>query len=200
MEFLELRMIIVVAAYMLIVGCNTEEICSYTLLEYKIGDPVAIDSMKIDVKEDEYFINIGNVNTNIHFEIREDIGSLIFIPENCSDGTIIALKVGEVKDINCKPMYPFIGERITILDKKEYIVENYEYTIFKIFNEIGVSNLKSSTMFWVQNHGIIMVKLNQGRYLVAEGWKPKLIKEIKQDVDFSELWPIPATPPAPNNY
>ena len=55
-------------------------------------------------------------------------------------------------------------------------------------------------MFWVQNHGIIMVKLNQGRYLVAEGWKPKLIKEIKQDVDFSELWPIPATPPAPNNY
>ena len=54
----------------------------------------------------------------------------------------------------------------------------------KIYNEIGVSNLKSSTMFWVQNHGIIMVKLNQGRYLVAEGWKLKLIKEIKQDVDF----------------
>ena len=91
-----------------------------------------------------------------------------------------------------------MGERVTVLDKKLFSTGDTEYTVFKLYNEIGSSDLKSSTVFWVQNHGIAMIKLSEGEYFVVDNWKPDLIKKVREDLNFSELWPIPAAPPPPN--
>lgn len=187
----------IIAIYLLSMCCSSNEVCHYTLMKYKIDRSAPIDSMIITVKGGKYCSQSKKNNAYNKFKFDYAHQKLRFKPENCPTETKISLKVGEVKDVKCGPIFPFVGERVTILDKKVFYSAGQEYTIFKLYNEIGDSNLNNSTVFWVKNHCIIMIKLNWGEYYVIDNWNSDLIRKVKQDLDFSELWPIPPAPPAP---
>jgi hypothetical protein len=156
--------------------------------------------MVVNIRRDVYCVDYDRLGLDLLncFKIDDNQERLRIKPEYCQVEMQIALKVGEVRDIECEPIFPFVGERITVLDKKAFSVGGTEYNVFKLYNEIGSSDIKSSTVFWVQNHGIAMIKLNEGEYFVVDEWKADLIKKVREDLNFSELWPIPAAPPPPN--
>ena len=194
MDFLGLKMVVIC---LFLAGCSAQEVHNYTFLKYEIGNPIPRDTLEVIVKGDTYCIGYEMINGINCFEIDDYQESLRLKPAHCEAETLIALKIGEASDIGCEPVFPFVGERVTILDKKVFSTSGTEYTVFKLYNEIGASDLKSSTLFWVQNHGVAMIKLGAGEYFVVEDWKTDLIKEVKEDLNFSELWPIPAAPPPP---
>lgn len=197
MDFLGLRIAIIC---LVIMGCSTQGDRTYTFLKYKIGNPIPLDTMVVNIKRDVYCVDYDSLKLNSLncFKISANQERLHIKPEHCQVEIQIPLKVGEVRDIECEPIFPFVGERVTVLDKKVFSTGDTEYTVFKLYNEIGSSDLKSSTVFWVQNHGIAMIKLNEGEYFVVDECKPDLIKKVREDLNFSELWPIPAAPPPPN--
>lgn len=194
MGFLGLR---IIAIYLLLTCCSPHRVYNYTLIKYKIDNSSPIDSMIVALKGDTYCIQTNKDETCSQFKFYRVRKKLLFKPQNCQTETKMNLKVGEVKDVECGSIFPFLGERVTILDKKVFYSAGEEYTIFKLYNDIGDSNLNNSIVFWVENYCIIMIKLNGGEYYVIDKWNSDLIKKVKQDLDFSELWPKSPAPPAP---
>lgn len=197
MDFLGLRIAIICV---IIMGCGERGGRTHIFVKYKIGNPIPLDTMLVNIKRGVYCVDYEafGLNSMNCFNIEESQEGLRVKLEHCQDEMQIVFKVEDVRDIECEPIYPFVGERVTILSQKLFSVGDTEYTVYKLYNEIGASDLKSSTVFWVQNHGIVMIKLNEGEYFVVDEWKPNLIKKVREDLNFSELWAIPAAPPPPS--
>jgi len=191
MELLGLRLLVFC---LLVVSCNNKEENTLAYLKYKIGNSVPLDTMKIVTKGNIYSIN--DQKLNIYFNQGNQGEHIQLTAVGCDSETILDLKIGEVSDFTCGSAYPILGERISVLDIKSFFLNGTEYRIYKLFNESNDSYLKSSTTFWHRNT-IALIKVGQGEYFELKGVNPKLVKLIKEDLDFSELRPIPPTPPVP---
>lgn len=191
MEFLGLRLLLLC---LLVVSCNNKEENTLSYVKYKIGNSDPLDTMKIETKGNVFLVNDQKLSINFN---QSNQGEFIQLTsESCVSETILDLKVGEISDFTCGSAYPILGERISVLDIKSFFLNGTEYRIFKLFNESGDSYLKSSTTFWLRNT-IALIKVGQGEYFELNGVNPQLVKLIKDDLDFSELRPIPPTPPVP---
>lgn len=177
----------------LLVSCNTNREATLTYLKFSIGKTVPIDSMNIVKTKNVYSIKDKNIyiNHNIQGE------SLQLQADGCMSETTLNLKIGKVVDFKCGSIYPFFGERITVLDIKSFYINDEEYRVYKLFNEIGDSYLNSSTLFLIGKNTLALILIREGEYYELKDWNPDLIKLIKEDLDFSEMWPIPPPPPPP---
>lgn len=90
--------------------------------------------MVVNIKRDVYCVDYETLKLNSLncFKIDDNQERLRLKPENCQVEMQIALKVGEVRDIECEPIFPFVGERVTVLDKKLFSTGDTEYTVFKL--------------------------------------------------------------------
>lgn len=190
MDILGLRLLLLC---FLIVSCNYNEGNKLSYVKYKIGRPDPFDTMKIETKGNVYFID--NQKLNISFSQSRQGAFLQLTAENCESETILDLEVGATVNFKCGS-YPILGERISVLDMKSFFLNGTEYKIYKLSNESGNSYLYSSVTFWFRDT-IALIRVGQGEYFELNGFNPKLVKLIKDDLDFSELRPIPPAPPVP---
>lgn len=180
--------------FLLLVSCNNKEDNILSYIKYKIGNSDPLDTMNIETKGDVFLIDDQKLSINFN---QSSHGEFIKLTaENCDSETILDLKVGEISDFKCGSVYPILGERISVLDIKSIFLNDTEYRIYKLFNESGDSYLGSSTTFWFRNT-IALIKVGQGEYFELNGVNPQLVELIKEDLDFSELRPIPPAPPVP---
>lgn len=99
MDFLGLRIAIIC---LIIVGCSTQGDRTYTFLKYKIGNPIPLDTMVVNIKGDAYCVDYDMLKLNSLncFKIDDYQERLRFKPEHCQVEMQITLKVGEVKDMS----------------------------------------------------------------------------------------------------
>lgn len=196
MELLGLRLAVIC---LILSGCFMEKVDenTFTYYKFKIGEQTPIDSFKISVKNDTFSIEEPKGKNFQPFVLFEKNNKLHFKSASCNAEEEIKLQVGVELDNKCEAIIPFIGERITVLDKKFFYVENEKYEVFKISNIVGISFLNSSTIFWLKGKGIVLITLQEGEYYELRECDRLIIGLITADKRFSELWPMPPVPPAP---
>jgi hypothetical protein len=200
-------------AYILIFSAiflqNCKEVNTF-LLEfegYKIKEErgnLIFPKIKLSLKtiNNEYHFDIQDPSIkNKNFVITEDTNKLRFKIEGC-EKEVELLMTDEAYFYNeCESIYPFILEKMTLLDVKKIHKRSGEYEILKITNESYEDN---TTLFWLKGFGLIMMKLENGIFYhltKTDGyskleWK-SILREMKKEVDFSEHFKTPSLPPLP---
>jgi hypothetical protein len=199
MEFLGLKFFVL---YFLIVSCTSKKTTYYSFVGKSSKSEAILDTLFIIKQNDKYTIKKG-IFADITYSIDDKGEVIYFNSETCRKATEIILENKSKAVNNYDPVYPFFGEEIIVLDSKVININSTDYFVYKIFNENGKSYTKSSIIFWLKGFGILMIKLSGGKYYELcdmnnshSPWK-SILKEIKADVNFSELWEIPPVPQPP---
>lgn len=178
--------------------CCTSSLSSVrTFYKYSIGQDLAIDSMHLVIQDNSYYLN--GKSMEIRFSEYGNDETMFIDIDGCSSESELNLIRGEEVDLGCDGIYPIIGRKVSVLDVKSFQLTETKYTIYKLFNESGDSYLNSSTTFWLIGYGVILIKLSGGKYFEVKGLNSDLLQLLKDDLDFSELWPIPELPLPPEN-
>ncbi len=196
MGFWGLKML---ALCFILIQCKPVYINELTFYQYKIRSDIPFDSITLfGANGNEYYFKDINSSAFNEFTITKEGGNLIYKNSSCREASKIPLNIGSVVEHNCPPVFPFIGERITVLDTKIISINKKRYLIYKLYNEIGFSPSNSTTTFWEEHFGIILINIQNGLYYQMDGCNQLLLKSLKEDKDFSELWEIPSSPSPPD--
>jgi len=196
MGFWGLKML---ALCFILTACKPVHINELTFYQYKIGCDIPFDSITLSVTNcNKYYFKDINSSEFNEFMFTKEGGNLIYKNSLCREASKIPLNIGSVVEHNCHPVFPFIGERTTILDTKIISINKKRYVIYKLYNEIGFSPSNSTTTFWEEHFGVILINIKNGLYYQMAGCNQLLLKSLKEDKDFSELWGIPSPPSPPD--
>lgn len=193
--FLGLKML---ALCLVLTACKPSHISDLTYYQYKIGANTPLDSITVSIANGSYYFKDPNSNESYNFMITREGRNLVYKNLSCKEYPKISLNIGSILDHNCPPVFPFIGERITLLDAKIVVTSKKRYIIYKLYNEIGFSPSNSTTIFWEEHFGIILVIMENGVYYQIDRCDHSLMKSLKEDKEFSELWEIPSPVPPPD--
>ena len=182
-------------AFFCMLGCQSslpEDIIFYKM---RLDSQLPIDSMLVAPNSDGAIVALPDFRAGE----ASDPDTLIYNFNNCRFALPILEKIE--KKNNCVEILPFFTERATVLGKKTITYASKDYEVVKVFYETGDSYLNSSTVFIVDELGVIVVRENSTSY-----WKKVchdksisgLIEKIVQDSTFSEIYPIPLPPPMPD--
>ncbi|MBL0113103.1 MAG: hypothetical protein IPP42_20625 [Saprospiraceae bacterium] len=190
---------------LLIAGCSMPVKSTFAFEGRIIGEDKIFDKILLNVthkgKAIAYKVIGSSYIKSDSFEIVESSGYLELNSFSCAQKNNKIQLLNEFKNnIKCPSFYPFYLETITLIAEKDITLEENKYHIFKLFNE---SYSQSSVTFWLQGFGILFIKLEEGKYyIISEAknvnspWKD-ILNELKKDLDFIELRPIPEPPPVP---
>ena len=190
--------------FLLLSSCTPSVDNTFVYEAYIIGQNRVIDSIIIDSNKTgnltNYWISESSYISADSFSIAENKEMLILQLSSCNEDIKIRFVDALVNNNNCRSIYPFFLESITLLDSKDIIIANKKYNVLKLSNE---SYSESSVVFWLQGFGILLIGMENGKYYILNEvnnseipWKA-ILTHIVEDIDFSELRPVPPTPPLP---
>jgi len=182
----------------LILGCATQQsrVNVYQRFLVGVGRSEALDSMDVYQNKNSFRFQYGAKEVT-SFELYSENDLLVFKSKSCPNKTIIKLEIGKTVQNQCQSIYPFIGSKITVLDYREFQVDNTNFQVYFLFNDVGDSYLYSSGLFFVKDLGVILITLYEGQYYELKGTNRELLMLIKTDDSFSKMFKIPKLPPVP---
>ncbi len=197
MDFWRLSVLMLIAGFASITSCEegSQEQLTYDL--YDVGASNPSSTLTISSISDT-----TRVLRPLLIQTAIDIDTLVFEFNKCQSK--IPLKVGEIVDNPCVVLNPFVGERVTVLDIKDYSLQNRKITIYKLFSESGTSYANSSMMLYWRDEGIIFFSTSPDTYAQirnindVDGIMDSLLKILKRDSSFTEIYTIPTLPPIPD--
>ena len=190
--------------FLLLPNCTPSVDNTFVYEAYIIGQNRVIDSIIIDSNKTgnltNYWISESSYVSADSFSIAENKEMLILQLSSCNEDIKIRFVDALENNNNCRSIYPFFLESITLLDSQDVTVANKKYKVLKLSNE---SYSESSVVFWLEGFGILLIGMENGKYYILNEvnnseipWKA-ILTHIVEDIDFSELRPIPPTPPLP---
>jgi hypothetical protein len=190
--------------FLILPSCALSVDNTFVYEAYIIGQNRVIDSIIIDSNKTgnltNYWISESSYVSADSFSITENKEMLILQLSNCNEDIKIRFVDAFVNNNHCRSIYPFFLESIILLDSKAITIANKNYKVLKLSNE---SYSESSVVFWLEGFGILLIGLEYGKYYILNEvnnseipWKA-ILTHIVEDTDFSELRPIPPTPPLP---
>lgn len=200
MEFCRLIVLLV----FLLASCTLSVDNTFVYHGYIIGEYTIYDKIILNVNEREKYRKFKILESSYiakdSFVIVEHDDMLILKISSCNRWTSIRFVDDYVNNNKCRSIYPFFLESITLLDTMRVAISGKDYHVLKLSNE---SYTNSSAIFWLQGFGIILMRLEQGKcYLLKKvnnsdmPWEA-ILNKVVENLDFSELWPIPPLPPEP---